>query len=77
MDELTQAWLEEEALHGDEELIVIPRCEWAGHQECKGPLYKLPGPDLISCYRHLVLHERWCAIPVLHKDFIDWLDDWE
>ena len=73
-NELTQVWLEEEALHGDEDLIVVIRCDWAGHGECEGRLYQLVGSNLVSCHRHIVLHDLWRATPP-EKDFSDWLDD--
>jgi hypothetical protein len=73
MKSLTQAWLEEEALHGDEELIVVTRCDWAGHGECDGELYELKGSLIRMCKRHLTLHDLWCEVPPT-ESFMHWLD---
>lgn len=77
MDDLTQAWMEEEALHGDEELIVVARCGWAGHGECGGVLYGPKKGKQVMCHRHLVLHDVWWTMTSTEKDFTDWLDGLE
>jgi hypothetical protein len=76
MNDLTQAWMEEEALHGDEELIIVARCELFGHSECNGALHEVRGTGITMCHRHLVLHDVWCDTPPI-KDFAPWLDDLE
>lgn len=50
------------------------RCDYEGHAECDGDLYRSSGGHFARCHRHIVLQSVWSDVPP-YCDLVDWLDE--